>query len=180
MTTDPITWYAPNGNIILVGNTANSFYHTVNGANGESTLNLNSALTADNDGRNFTCRINSSGFVHDHYFGVYFILDVNTGQSIIGIRLFSKNDPPVVRAFTLQRGIFDFDFTQLYDIESLRFSTAPNIVWVFEPNLIPPVSPDNSMPILTNIQFNSSSICQLGYSSFSGDFFSISRTDHSF
>ena len=171
---DPITWYAPNGNLISSNNTANSFYHTVNGANGESTLNLNSALTADNDGRNFTCRINSSGFVHDHYFGVYFILDVNTGQSIIGIRLFSKNDPPVVRAFTLQRGIFNFDFTQLYDIESLRFSTAPNIVWVFEPNLIPPVSPNNSMHILTDIQFNSSSICQLGYSSYSGDFFSIS------
>ena len=175
LTTDLITWYAPNGDIIPVGNTANSFYHTVNGANGESTLNLNSALTADNDGRNFTCRINSNGFVHDHYFGVYFILDVNTGQFIIGIRLFSKNDPPVVRAFTLQRGIFDFDFTQLYDIESLKLIFAPNFGWVFEPNLISPVSPDNSMQILTDVQFNSSSsICQLGYSSFFGDFFSIS------
>ena len=172
---DPITWYAPNGDLIPLNNTANSFYHTVNGTNGESTLNLNSALTADNDGRNFTCRINSSGFVHDHYFGVYFILDVNTGQFIVGIRLFSKNDPPVVRAFTLQRGIFDFDFTQLYDIESLRFSFVPNFGWVFEPNLISPVSPDNNLQILTDVQFSSSSsICQLGYSTFSGDFFSIS------
>ena len=171
---DPITWYAPNGNLISSNNAANSFYHTVNGANGESTLNLNSALTADNDGRNFTCRINSSGFVHDHYFGVYFILDVNTGQLIVGIRLFSKNDPPIVRAFTLQRGIFDFDFTQLYDIESLKFSTAPSFGWVFDPDLISPVSPDNGMQILTDVQFSSSSICQFGYSSFFGDFFSIS------
>ena len=177
LNTDPITWYAPNGELIPVGNTANSFYHTANGANGESTLNLNSALTADNDGKNFTCRVNSSGLVHDHYFGVYFILDVNTGQFIIGIRLFSKNDPPVVRAFTLQRGIFDFDFTQLYDIEALRHITAPYFGWVFEPNLISPVSPDNSMHILTDIQFSSSSssICQLGYSTFPGDFFSISN-----
>ena len=172
--TDPITWYAPNGDIIPEGVTANSFYHTRE-ASGESTLNLNSALTADNDGRNFTCRINSSGFIHYHYFGVYFILDVNTGQFIIGVRLFSKNDPPVVKSFTLQRGIFDFDFNQLYDVESLKLATEPTFGWEFEPNLISPVTPNNGLQVLTNVQFNSSSICQLGYSSFSGDFFSISN-----
>ena len=172
--TDPITWYTPNGDIIPEGVTANSFYHTRD-ASGESRLNLNSALTADNDGRNFTCRINSSGFIHDHYFGVYFILDVNTGQFILGVRLFSKNDPPVVKAFTLQRGIFDFDFNQLYDVESLKLSGAPNFGWEFEPNLVSPVTPDNSVQFLTNVQFDSNSLCQLGYSSFSGDFFSISN-----
>ena len=172
--TDPITWYAPNGDIIPEGVTANSFYHTRDGS-GESTLNLNSALTADNDGRNFTCRINSSGFIHDHYFGVYFILDVNTGFFIIGVRLFSKNDPPVVKAFTLQRGIFDFDFNQLYDVESLKLAAAPTFEWEFEPDLISPVTPDDSVQFLTNVQFDSSSLCQLGYSSFSGDFFSISN-----
>ena len=174
--TDTITWYAPNGDIIPEGSTANSFYHTIDGTSGESRLNLGSALTADNDGRNFTCRINTSGFVHDHYFGVYYILDVITARGIIGIRLFSKNDPPVVRAFTLQRGIFDFDFTQLYDIESLKDSTKPRFTWVFEPELISPINPDPNLHVLTDIQFNNANaICQLEYSQFIGDFFSISN-----
>ena len=174
--TDTITWYAPNGDIIPEGFTANSFYHTIDGTSGESTLNLGSALTADNDGCNFTCRINTSGFVHDHYFGVYFILDVFTSRKIVGIRLFSKNDPPVVRAFTLQRGIFGFDFTQLYDIESLQLNTKPPFTWVFEPELISPINPDPTLQVLTDIQFNNThAICQLGYSRFVGEFFSISN-----
>ena len=173
--TDTITWYAPNGDIIPKGFTATSFYHTIDGT-GESRLNLGTALTADNDGWNFTCRINTSGFVHDHHFGVYFILDVITTRGIVGIRLFSKNDPPVVRAFTLQRGIFDFDFTQLYDIESLQLNTRPPFTWVFEPELILPINPDPTLQVLTDIQFNNTNaICQLGYSIFNGDFFSISN-----
>ena len=174
--TDTITWYAPNGDIIPEGSTANSFYHTIDGTSGESRLNLGFALTADNDGRNFTCRINTSGFVHDHYFGVYYILNVFTSRGIVGIRLFSKNDPPVVRAFALQRGIFDFDFTQVYDIESLKDSTKPLFTWVFEPELISPINPNSTLHVLTDIQFNNTNaVCQLGYSQFFGDFFSISN-----
>ena len=174
--TDTITWYAPNGDIIPEGFTANSFFHTIDGTTGESTLNLGSALTADNDGYNFTCRINTSGFIHDYYFGVYYILDVIIGRGFVGIRLFSKNDPPVVRAFTLQRGIFDFDFTQYYDIESLQLYTRPPFTWVFEPELISPINPDPTLQVLTDIQFNNTnSICQLGYSIFIGSFFSISN-----
>ncbi|KAI6660281.1 Titin isoform X20 [Oopsacas minuta] len=171
-TTDIITWYAPDGELVTQGFVADSFFYTVD-ANGESTLYLNNALTASNDGRNFTCRINSNGFLFDYYFGVYFILDVYTTRSFGGNRLFSKDNPPVVREFVAQRGSFDIDLTQTYDVESLQSPSYPSFDWTFVPSLASPVTvPD--MNILTDALFNDTSTCQLGYSSISGDFFSFS------
>ena len=165
---DTIEWYTPNGDLIAEG------LHTINAGTGESTLSLGNYVTTENEGRNFTCRINSSGFIQDHYFGLYYLLPgVVTTSHYIGDRIYTKSNPPIVREFVLQRGSFDIETDELYDIQAIYPPTANN--WMFNPALTQPNPPDDSIGFLTNVQFNSSAICQLGTSQFQGYFFCISN-----
>ena len=170
---DTIEWYTPNGDLIAEGFTS-SFYHTINAGTGESTLNLGNYVTTENEGRNFTCRINSSGFIQDHYFGLYYLLPgLITTVNYIGDRIYTKSNPPIVREFVLQRGTFDIDTDELYDIQAIFAVTDNN--WMFNPALIQPNPADDSISFLSNVQFNSSAICQLGTSLFQAFFFCISN-----
>ena len=158
-----VTWYDTSGNEVPMGTGAStSLYWT--GSDSNKTLHTSNDagtnfISVANQGNNFTCRVNGVN-AQIKYFGIYWVRPILSGPNTIqtdlrGFRISTKDTPLVISEFTLQRGLFNFDFSKRYKIQSLKGSSSI----VFRPDVVTS-SPSSIPSIIDNVTFSNTSVCQ--------------------
>ena len=158
-----VTWYDTSGNEVPMGTGAStSLYWT--GSDSNKTLHTSNDagtnfISVANQGNNFTCRVNGAN-AQMKYFGIYWVRPILIGPNTIqtdlrGFRIYTKDTPPVISEFTLQRGLFNFDFSKRYKVQSLKGSSSI----VFRPDVVTS-SPSSIPSIIDNVTFSNTSVCQ--------------------
>ena len=158
-----VTWYDTSGDEVPMGTGAStSLYWT--GSDSNKTLHTSNDagtnfMSVANQGNNFTCRVNGTN-AQMKYFGIYWVRPIlirpNTIQTDLrGFRISTKDTPPVISEFTLQRGLFNFDFSKRYKVQSLKGSSSI----VFRPDVVTS-SPSSIPSIIDNVTFSNTSVCQ--------------------
>ena len=155
-----ITWFQPNGAVIPPGTASSTgFYHTRDTTTGESVFYTNNAVSADNEGNNFTCSFNqTSGVMNVSSFGIYYARRNVSIFNVFGIRLYGPKN--VIYEFVYQKGIFNIDFTQLYTVECLVPSLQQANYWRFIPDPLSQTDISTTNKTLYQVQFDSSANCQ--------------------
>eukprot|EP00800_Vazella_pourtalesii_P011468 TRINITY_DN275_c0_g1_i9.p1 TRINITY_DN275_c0_g1~~TRINITY_DN275_c0_g1_i9.p1 ORF type:complete len:1582 (-),score=229.94 TRINITY_DN275_c0_g1_i9:42-4787(-) len=159
--TETVSWFDARGNEVNEGDgSGSSLYWT--GSAGIKTLHTsdsqdNNLIDVDNQGNNFTCRVSETS--EEKYFGIYWVRAILGASGVIadlrGMRIYTKDDPPIISEFTLQRGFFNLDFSKQYKVQSLKGSTTIT----FDPLPTEPVTIPASS-VIDNVIFSSSSDCQ--------------------
>ena len=160
-TTETVSWFDARGNEVNEGDgSGSSLYWT--GSAGTKTLHTsdsqdNNLIDVDNQGNNFTCRVSETS--EEKYFGIYWVRAILGASGVIvdlrGMRIYTKDNPPIISEFTLQRGFFNLNFSKQYKVQSLKGSTTITFAPLpTEPVTIPASS------VIDNVIFSSSSDCQ--------------------